>query len=457
MGKRHLAQHYHCARYWVLGIGFVLLFGATRSGICWTSPQVLNTTSPLGVRFDSSLNLATDGAGVWEAVWCSNAPIGIDYGVLHSRSTNNGLSWSAPAKLSADTTSPAALSDAAVIAPGGGNVWVCAWSSESATPGESDILACRSADGGATWSPAAAVTGSGVNRNYLPVLDSDRAGTWIMAWETSDLTSTTVGQDGDIMFCRSADNGVSWSTPAPLNTDAGVDTRIDGSVSLATDRAGRWIAVWQGANAYTNPYGTDSEIFFSRSLDNGLTWSAPQPLNVYALVDGGYDWNASIASDGTGNWVTAWVTNNSPAGVAGTDDDILFARSTDNGTTWSTPGYINTLGASDTRNDGDVSLSYGSGRFVAVWASNERVAGGFGADRDVLYGQSTSGGASWGVSSFVNTNAASDSTNDRLPGIAIDGSDHMAAAWVTGDNFDGDMLYATQTGGTSAVRDWSMY
>ncbi|MDH5307345.1 MAG: hypothetical protein OEW02_09180, partial [Myxococcales bacterium] len=49
----------------------------------------------------------------------------------------------------------------------------------------------------------------------------------------------------DILESRSAD-GVSWSAPAPLNSYAAGDSRGDYAPQLTTDGAGIWVAVWSG-------------------------------------------------------------------------------------------------------------------------------------------------------------------------------------------------------------------
>ena len=55
-------------------------------------------------------------------------------------------------------------------------------------------------------------------------------------------------------------------------------------------------------------------------------------LNTNAATDsGGEDWFPQVASDGAGNWVAVWYSGDSLGGTIGTDNDILVARSSDDG------------------------------------------------------------------------------------------------------------------------------
>jgi hypothetical protein len=49
-----------------------------------------------------------------------------------------------------------------------------------------------------------------------------------------------------------------------------------------------WIAVWQSREDLSDA-GIDSDIFFSRSTDDGVSWSASQALNSNATADTGND------------------------------------------------------------------------------------------------------------------------------------------------------------------------
>src|SRR5690606_25015037 len=140
--------------------------------------------------------------------------------------------------------------------------------------------------------------------------------------------------NGNLLAARSTNNGATWSAPGALNANSGADASADSAPRLATDGAGNWIAVWQSSGGFS---GGDLDIHFARSGDNGATWSAPAALNTNAPLDSGDDSAPALATDRAGNWVVAWQSTGALGGALGSDLDILVARSTNNGATWTPP------------------------------------------------------------------------------------------------------------------------
>ncbi len=58
--------------------------------------------------------------------------------------------------------------------------------------------------------------------------------------------------------------GVPISDPAPLNTDAPTESRNDIEPHITTDGLGNWLAVWHSEDSLSGAIGTDRDIFFSR-------------------------------------------------------------------------------------------------------------------------------------------------------------------------------------------------
>jgi Neuraminidase (sialidase) len=167
-------------------------------------------------------------------------------------------------------------------------------------------------------------------------LATDGAGLWLAVWSHLDDREN----DYDIRMSFSLDNGLNWSDPVPLNSDSSGDYRDDEAPCIATDRNGTWIAVWE---AWDYPVflhdnfsssGVDRDILVARSVDGGTTWTAPALLNSNGENDIGQDDEPQIATDGRGTWVVVWSSNEpNLGGGIGTDYDIVFCRSTDNGQT----------------------------------------------------------------------------------------------------------------------------
>jgi hypothetical protein len=89
-------------------------------------------------------------------------------------------------------------------------------------------------------------------------------------------TRGAAGDIGDIMYVRSTDNGLTWSAPIRLNTDATV--RAQWMPSLAVTPGGRVLATWYDrANTTNANYQRMGRV----SNDNGVTW---QPVDTVSDV-----------------------------------------------------------------------------------------------------------------------------------------------------------------------------
>jgi len=204
------------------------------------------------------------------------------------------------------------------------------------------------------------------------------------------------GNDGDLdlRFSRKLNSNAAWSPVAFLNTNAASDVGSDRHPRIATDGAGTWVAVWQSSENLDNTVVNDEDILFARSTDDGVTWSAPALLNSTGTTDGtAADTAPVIAVDPTsGAWVVVWITNNSLGGAIGDDTDLFWSRSTNGGAVWS----------------------------AFAWS------------------RSTNGGAVWSAFAIVNADALTDhngtESNDQSPDLAVDASGQFVVTWQRGNS-----------------------
>lgn len=434
----------------------------------WSAPEVLNSNSA-DLRFDSSLCVKAGSNGTLISACASNTTGSVDLDVRYSRSMDNGASWSAPAQLNTKSPGSIAMEDSPTIAGGASGRWIAAWASEdpmNMTLGDDkDILCAISTDDGATWGGAARLNyGAETDSrfDYNPALDTDGGNTWVAAWESYEFAPLATARTGDIRLARSSDGGSNWSPAVTLDNYPGSDLRTDGNARLSTDRNGNWIVVWQSINPPNSPSpdvnGGDWDVWYSRSTDNGLNWSVPIPLQVNADSDLGADLSPDVATDGAGNWICVFSSTDTLGESIGTDDDVLFCRSTDNGSTWSLPVALNSNAASDAGNDSSPRITFAGGRFVAAWNTTSRLGGSHPVDSDIMVADSTDGGATWSAPILLNSNATTDNAHDVMPQVTGTTSGQLVTAWRTllPDRTDGDMLYSRQSP-ASAVTDWALY
>jgi len=155
-------------------------------------------------------------------------------------------------------------------------------------------LVYRSLDGGASWSSAAPgpsypAAGAGLcaASNYFYMVPP----VWRhMGWGQGAVgpggvvhyvycrAGQTPGDLGDIYYIRSVDNGVSWSAGIPLNTDQALNNNVvQWLPSISVTSQGYVLATWYDRRNSTD--GLNYEYYGRVSLDNGATFLPDGPIS----------------------------------------------------------------------------------------------------------------------------------------------------------------------------------
>ncbi len=402
-------------------------------GVPISSPAPLNADAANDSHIEFNPRIATDGNGNWVAVWSAytnqGGPYGTDDDIYVARSVDNGQNWSIPVPLNSTAANDTGLDLAPDIATDRQGHWVAVWHLSPSVMADMDLYVARSIDNGATWSNAVplnnnAATGTGYDQR--PRIATDEHGHWVVVWISNDSLGNTIGTDSDILFARSIDNGANWSNPAPLNSTAGSDSASDSNPTIAMDAQGRCVAVWQSDETLGNTLGGDFEIFVARSLDAGASWSIPIPLNNNAADDSAGDSLPDIAMDDDGHCVAVWISSGLPRI---SPLYILTARSIDGGANWSSPVSIHARAADDLSIEGPaVLVTDRLGNWVAALRSN----GGLNTPpggTDLFIARSADNGANWSSPAPLNTNAGNNSADERDPSLVTDRHGAWLGAW----------------------------
>ena len=261
--------------------------------------------------------------------------------------------------------------------------------------------------------------------------------------------------NADKLLCnKSTDGGVSWNNgetfgvPAPRMNDMPM-----ACVDLSNSQYGNSIYVtWTMIDSMqsTNPLDS-SYVYFSRSTNQGLTFSTPKRISKIA---GKANWDYStpegpVPCTGANGEIYVTYPNNYK---------ILFTRSLDGGNTWLNDEIIaaNQVGGWLWHHSPVIACDLSNSQYRGnVYICFSDIRNGYG-NRDIFLVKSTNGGNNWSYPVKVNNDAAF--TYQEMPWICVDPvTGYIWIDFYDGRNYSAGSLYdvyvARSTNGGSSFQN----
>ncbi len=301
----------------------------------------LNCASFGGGTFGSDPAVAWDASGnvyLEYMLLCFTSPNTYRYAVVVARSSNGGASWSPQGIVKSSWGSAGTVEDKEFLAidtnPGSpffGRMYTC-WDRNN------DEKFAYSTNGGATWTE---VNLPNVSIDLGCDIAVEDDGTVHVVWDT--LTCTFNCTNERLFYTRSTNGGVSWSSPVQVRDynltgfsgtncpDAQNDRCIGPFGTIAVDNSGGACdgTLYVTFTDYSSGGVNNSDVWLTRSTNDGASWSAPILVNDDGLT-GRIQFHPYMEVDqGAGHVVVGWHDARNDSGNDAVD--YFLARSTNCG------------------------------------------------------------------------------------------------------------------------------
>ncbi|MCK5559989.1 MAG: Ig-like domain-containing protein [Thermoplasmata archaeon] len=240
--------------------------------------------------------------------------------------------------------------------------------------------------------PSVAVAGNGV---IYVVWEDYRDGNW------------------DIFFAKSADNGANWHLNEVVDCNSPQDS-YQRNPAIAID-SNNYIYL-----AFEENDNGDWDIYYTKSMDGGATWSTQQPVHAIQDPAGTRQHNPSVSIDTEDNIYIVWSANTT------TSWDIYLTNSINSGQSWSEQVKVNDdFGSLEPRAPSPSIDIDGSDNLYIVWEDWRQ------GNNDTYFTNSSDGGNTFNTNIQVN-DGVRDSTkkvNTNHPKVQVNSRGDVYVVW----------------------------
>jgi hypothetical protein len=249
-----------------------------------------------------------------------------------SRSTDGGVTWQTPINIpnSPDTGTLDVDTNGNLFIGGGGSPFYSVRSSNAQNPNVTPTFdRVTSVNMGGNLIQGG-INGVGLCGQTFLVVDRSGTSTNNNIYMLASVEPTGANNGTDVMFARSTDGGQTFSAPHRINDDPINHNKWHWLGTLSVAPNGRIDSVWLDTRNAAN--NTDSQLFYSYSLDGGVTWSPNVAVsNSFNPFEGYPNQNKigdyiTIVSDNTGGNVAYAATFNFNPNTNQHEEDVYYVR-----------------------------------------------------------------------------------------------------------------------------------
>lgn len=212
-------------------------------------------------------------------------------------STNGGTSWSAPVKVNDGTSAFERVIGAYVAVDHATGVVYDSWHDYA----RNRIYVDKSANGGASWGVdvVAATTHTGFGTDLGCVGGRSQGPAHHLKVGPSGAlylvyADNVTGRGYDILFTKSTNQGATWSTPVTLNDDAGSAHQFQPTLSVTSNGTGGDKVAVTFYDRRDDSQNCLSHVYGTVSTDNGTSWS---PNTILTTAPSNFDGNPNGPGD----------------------------------------------------------------------------------------------------------------------------------------------------------------